>query len=59
MEAFRKRVLWHREHGIESLIKPPSTRTRKPRVKPPPVCCIMDCEEDEEQSSDPWDYSYF
>ena len=47
MEAFWKRVLWHREHGVEGLIKPPAPKkTRAKKVPPPPVCCIIDCEED-------------
>lgn len=46
MDAFWKRVLWHREHGVESLIKP--KRTRKAKLPPPPEpCAIQECDEDD------------
>ena len=46
MDTFWKRVLWHREHGVEGLIKP--KRTRKAKEPPPPEpCMIKDCEDDD------------
>ena len=74
MDAFWKRVLWHRANGVEDLLKPP----RKPRAKKvkitPVVSRIQEYEEDQESSSEEsveepeeavtapnketWDYAY-
>jgi hypothetical protein len=51
MDAFWKRVLWHRANGVEDLLKPP----RKPRAKKvkvtPVVSRIQEYDEDQESSS--------
>lgn len=44
MDEFWKRVLWHREHGCESIM--PKKRQRKTVLKPKIQCIIQDCEED-------------
>lgn len=47
MEAFWNRVVYHRQHGVEALIKPPKVsrpRKKKEIVRGP--CLIEDCEED-------------
>ena len=50
MEAFWKRVLWHREHGIDGLVKPASEKkTRVKKIPPPITCCILEYEEDCEE----------
>ena len=49
MDEFWKRVLWHREHGIQDLLTPP-VKTRIPRAKKiveKPKCKIEECEEDD------------
>ena len=48
MDALWKRVLWHRQNGVEGLIKP--KRPRAARKKPEPVmekCLIKDYDEDQ------------
>ena len=50
MDAFWKRVLWHREHGCEELMKP--KRVVKKRVKPVPVCEIAEFDDDEDDFTD-------
>lgn len=53
MEAFWQRVLWHREHGVEELLKKPK-RTRKTPTKKkeePEPCLIKECH-DEDPLSD-------
>ena len=48
MDALWKRVLWHREHGVDDLLKPKKTRApRKPKEVPPSVCEIKECDDDE------------
>ena len=51
MDAFWKRVLWHRENGHDTLLKPPK-RPREKKPKPIPVCRIQEYEEDQESSSE-------
>ena len=46
MDALWKRVLWHRENGVESLMKKPRA-TRKKKVEETPTCEITDYEEDQ------------
>jgi hypothetical protein len=48
MDAFWKRVLWHREHGVESLLKPARQKaTRAKKILPEKEKCrIEDCDED-------------
>ena len=54
MDAFWKRVLWHRENGVEDLLKPKRTRkTKKVEPPPPKPCMITDCDDDENHFSDP------
>lgn len=74
MDAFWKRVLWHREHGIADLEKPKKAPRAK-KEKPLPSCIIQELDEDQELSdeevdahprrlvSDPpisglWEYAY-
>jgi hypothetical protein len=66
MDAFWKRVLWHREHGIEDLEKP-KRAPRAKKEKPVPKCCIQELDEDQEsdeemetqvEPSEVWDYAY-
>jgi hypothetical protein len=47
MDAFWKRVIWHREHGIESLMKKPRAPRQK-KIEAPVIseCEIIDYEED-------------
>ena len=46
MDAFWKRVLWHREHGIDDLVKP--KRSKKVAIKlEDPVKCEIDDEDNE------------
>lgn len=51
MDALWKRVIWHREHGVEELLKPPpkkrATRKKVQDASEPEPCMIVDCEEDE------------
>ena len=47
MDAFWKRVLWHREHGVDDLVKP-KKKTRKTCLKlEDPVKCEIDDEDNE------------
>ena len=46
MDAFWKKVLWHREHGCEERLSVPK-RVVKKRVKPVPVCELEENEDDE------------
>jgi hypothetical protein len=44
MDAFWKRVLWHREHGVEDLLpKPKVTRKRAEKAKP---SCMIEYDEE-------------
>jgi len=53
MDAFWKRVLWHRANGIDGLQKAPRvTKPRAKKEKPVTPCRIVDCEEDDEET---WD----
>ena len=48
MDALWKRVLWHREHGVDDLLKPKKVRApRKPKEIPPSVCEIKEYDDDE------------
>ena len=52
MEAFWKRVLYHREHGVEGLMKPPrAPRAKKAKVVPT-TSRIQEYEEDQESSDE-------
>lgn len=51
MDALWKRVLWHREHGVEDLLKAKNAKKRGPRkniqeTSEPQQCKILDYEED-------------
>jgi putative phage-type endonuclease len=49
MDAFWKRVLWHREHGYEELLpKPKKTRVTRKKTPVKEVCKIVSYEEDTE-----------
>jgi putative phage-type endonuclease len=48
MDAFWKRVLWHREHGVEDLNKPKRTRKTTLKLEDPVKCEIIDDEEYDE-----------
>jgi putative phage-type endonuclease len=44
MDAFWQRVLWHREHGVETLLQQPKvSRKRAEKVRPP---CMIEYEEE-------------
>lgn len=49
MDALWKRVIWHREHGVDDLLaKPKKTRApRKPKEVPMETCEIKECPDDE------------
>jgi hypothetical protein len=49
MDAFWKRVLYHRQHGVESLIKAPRAKRAK-KVPLVSACRIVELEEDQEES---------
>jgi putative phage-type endonuclease len=42
MDAFWKRVIWHREHGVDDLLKP----KRTPRKKPQAIKSVCNIEDD-------------
>ena len=47
MDALWKRVLWHRENGVEDLLKPKKTRApRKPKEVPVAICEIREYDEE-------------
>jgi putative phage-type endonuclease len=51
MDALWKRVIWHREHGVEDLLKAKNTKKRGPRKKIPDAsepeqCKIVEYDED-------------
>jgi len=53
MDALWKRVLWHRENGVEDLLKPKKTRApRKPKEVPVETCEITECNDDETEYSE-------
>jgi hypothetical protein len=49
MDAFWKKVLWHREHGIEDILNkvPKQKVTRAKKVVEKEHCKIVDCDDDE------------
>jgi len=47
MDEFWKRVLWHRENGVQDLLTPIKTRVpRAKKIVEKPKCKIEDCDED-------------
>lgn len=51
MDALWKRVLWHRENGVEGLIKPKRPRAARKKPEPEPEKCLIK-DYDEDQVSD-------
>jgi putative phage-type endonuclease len=50
MDAFWKRVLWHREHGVEDILpKPKKPRVTRKKEKPIVNCKIIEYDEDLEE----------
>jgi putative phage-type endonuclease len=50
MDAFWKRVLWHREHGVEDILpKPKKTRVSRKKVPEKDTCRIVTYDEDLEE----------
>ena len=48
MEAFWNRVLWHREHGVDELLKPKRAPRKKKVIEAPPTekCQVTHCDKD-------------
>jgi len=46
MDELWKKVLWHRQNGVESLMKPPPKTRKKKTPAATTICEIEDCQED-------------